>query len=311
MRLVSILIVTFALVLAGLVLFVVPRLMNRGVEQAQLAAQQAVQQTRLPASNVLVAAHNLPAGAVVKPEDIRWQRWPDEGLDQAYLVQEKGADVQKDAVGHTVLHGIGIGQPIIATNLLKPGDAGFLAAALTPGMRAVSVKIDAGTGVSGFILPGDHVDVLLAEHYELGQAAGGSESDTAPKVRQKDVESVILRNVRVLAIDQAMQDIDSKPKVGVTTTLEVDLAQAQKLALAVQMGSLSLALRSFTAPDKPEPEGGTGIVQDYQVSPYRAAILQQQQLGAGASGQASAEALAARGALRVYRGTAVATGSGQ
>ena len=296
-------IVVAALVLAGLVLFVVPRLMNRGVQQAQIAVQQA----RLPTSDVLVTAKVIPAGTILKPEDVRWQRWPDDALNQAYLVREKGADAQKDAVGHVVLHAVGIGEPLSAPNLLKPGEAGFLAAALTPGMRAVSIKIDVSTGVAGFILPGDRVDVLLTERYDLGQSSAGN-SDR-PQVRQKDVASVILRNVRVLAIDQVMQDTDSKPKVGVTATVEVDLQQAQKIALATQMGTLSLALRSFTAPDRPESDAGSASVQDYQVSPFRAGLLQQTYTDSSAP-PAQTEAPVAPGAMRVYRGTAL-IGGGQ
>src|ERR1700679_648335 len=100
MRLASILIVVFALVLAGAVFFVVPRLMNRGVQQAQ---QQ--QEARIATLDVLVATKNLPAGTVLKAEDLRWQRWPAEGIDPIFLVREKGADPQKVAVGFIVLHG--------------------------------------------------------------------------------------------------------------------------------------------------------------------------------------------------------------
>jgi pilus assembly protein CpaB len=258
---------------------------------------------------VLVTAKVVPAGTILKPEDVRWQRWPDDALNQAYLIREKGADAQKDAVGRVVLHGVGIGEPLVAQNLLKPGEAGFLAAALTPGMRAVSIKIDVGTGVAGFILPGDHVDVLLTERYDLGQSSA-SNSDR-PQVRQKDVASVILRNVRVLAIDQVMQDADSKPKVGVTATVEVDLQQAQKIALATQMGTLSLALRSFTAPDRPEADAGSGVVQDYQVSPFRAGLLQQTYTDSSSPPpQPQTEPPVSPGAMRVYRGTAI-VGGGQ
>src|SRR6185312_11640304 len=122
MRLASILIVVFALVLAGTVFFVVPRLMNRGAQQAQQQAQ-----VRAAAQDVLVAAKNLPAGTVLKPEDVRWQRWPEEALDPNFLVREKGADPQKVAVGFIVLHGIEAGQPVTAQRLLKPGESGFLA----------------------------------------------------------------------------------------------------------------------------------------------------------------------------------------
>jgi pilus assembly protein CpaB len=271
MRLVVVLIVGLALVLAGVVFFVVPRLMNRSAQEAQQIQQQ--QPQRLAASDVLVAAHNLPAGLVLKPEDVRWQRWPEEALDPNFLVREKGADPAKDVAGKIVLHGIETGEPVTALRLLKPGDTGFLAAELAPGARAVTIAITAITGDGGFILPQDRVDVLLTEHYPMNAALQAAQLNLA--ISPKLVTSVILRNVKVLAVDLAIQDLDSKPKVGTTATLEVDLTQAEKLALAPELGSLSLILRSHTLPDRPEPEGASPSVEDFQVSPYRAAALQQ------------------------------------
>lgn len=309
MRLVSILIVTFALLLAGVIFFVVPRLMSRGAHEAQQQQQQAAQ---IAANDVLVAAQNLPAGTVLKAENVRWQRWPQDALDPTFLVREKGADPQKDAVGHVVLHGFEKGAPITALRLLKPGEAGFLAAALTPGMRAVAIKIDAISGTAGFVLPADRVDVLLTEHYTLQASSDAQRTQNLPQVTSKDVTSVVLRNVTVLAIDQVMQDIDSKPKLAGTATLEVELPQAEKLALAAQMGTLSLVLRSHAAPERPEPESGTGLVEDFQVSPFRAAVLRR---SSAISGQLPAQQPVASGeipvALRVYHGASLARGAGQ
>ena len=222
---------------------------------------------------MLVAAKSLPAGTVLKAEDVRWQRWPEEGLDPNFLVREKGADPQKVAVGFIVLHGIDAGQPVTAQRLLKPGESGFLAAALTPGMRAVTIKIDAVSAEAGFILPQDRVDIALNEHYTVTLPPGAA--PPGPQISTKDVSSIILRNVKILAIDQGMQDIDSKPKVGATATLEVDLQQAQKIEIAAQLGTLSLVLRSHTLPTRAEPEGASPIVEDYQVSPFRAAVTLQ------------------------------------
>jgi pilus assembly protein CpaB len=276
MRLVSILIVGIALVLAGVVFFVVPRLMNRSAQEAQQIQQ--AQPQRLAADDVLVAAHNLPAGLALKAEDVRWQRWPEEALDPNFIVREKGGDPNKDAVGKIVTHGIESGEPVTALRLLKPGDSGFLAAELAPGTRAVTVKIDPITGDGGFIEPLDRVDVLLTEHFTVTQVAESSQADAnLPLVTTKDVASVILRNVKVLAIDQSVQDLDSKPKTppGQTATLEVDLTQAEKLTIAPVLGTLSLVLRSHTLPQRPEPEGASPTVEDFQVSPFRAAALQQ------------------------------------
>lgn len=281
MRPLSIFIFTFALLLAGLVYFVVPHMMKRPVE-----AQPAPQEIRIAASDVLVAARPLPAGTILKVGDVRWQRWPNEGLDPNFLLRDKGATPEQDAGGRVVLRGITAGEPITATRLIKAGEAGFLAAALSPGMRAVSVKIDAVSGDGGFIVPGDRVDVLLAERFAISYPSNGEGSHTRPS--HKQVNSVVLSDVRVLAIDQEMRDLENKPKIGQTATLEVELAQAQKLALAPQMGTLSLALRSLARPEIAEARGGT--IQDVDVSPFLHKLVRQP----------------GEGGIRVYRGASVA-----
>jgi pilus assembly protein CpaB len=281
MRPLSVFIFVFALLMAGLVYFVMPRLMNRPVE-AQLAPQPA----RMAAADVLVAARPLPAGTILKAGDVRWQRWPDEGIDPNFLLRDKGATPEQDAVGRVVLRGLTAGEPVTATRLIKSGEAGFLAAALEPGMRAVSVKIDAVSGDGGFIVPGDRVDVLLAERFPITYANNGDSTHTRPS--HKTVNSVVLSDVRVLAIDQEMRDLDNKPKIGQTATLEVELAQAQKLALAPQIGTLSLALRSLARPELAEPRAGT--IQDTDVSPFLSKLIRQP----------------TETGIRVYRGGAVA-----
>ncbi len=293
MRPVSILIVAAALIFAGLVFFVVPRLMHRGAPQAQAP----VSQPTIPANDVLVAARDLPAGTILKSDDVRWQRWPADGLDANFLLREKGATPQENAVGRVVLRGFGAGEPVTAQRLLKPGESGFLAAALTPGMRAVSVHIDAVSGNAGFIVPGDRVDVLLAERFPIAYT-GNAGSSVRPTMKQ--VNSVVLRDVRVLAIDQDTNDVDNKPKVGTTATIEVDLRDAQKLSLATQMGALFLALRSLAKPETAEaddPPAQGAVVQDVDVSPYLGSqIRHPADHGSG---------------LRVYRGVSLASGSAQ
>jgi pilus assembly protein CpaB len=107
----------------------------------------------------------------------------------------------------------------------------------------------------------------------------------------KQVSTVLLRDIRVLAIDQEMRDLDNKPKVGATATVEVDLAQAQKLNLAAQMGNLSLALRSLTRPEVAEVQGG--LIQDVDVSAFLGALSRRH---SGDDG------------IRIYRGTSASLG---
>ncbi len=282
MRPLSIAIMVFALMLAGLIFFAVPKLMPRQVEIVAPPPPAAP----VAAKEVLVAARNLPAGTIMKAGDLRWQRWPDDGLDPNFLIRDKGADVQKDAVGRVVLRGFGVGEPITAQRLVKPGDAGFLAAALTPGMHALSIRIDAVTGDAGFIFPGDKVDVILSERFQIHYDESEKASGMRPTHRQ--VSTVVLREIRVLAIDQDMKDLENKPKVGATATVEVNLTQAQKLALAAQMGTLSLALRSHAQPDDPEPMTPR-LVQDTDVSAFL--------------GKLSTQARQREEATHVYHGT--------
>jgi pilus assembly protein CpaB len=280
-----------------------------GAQQAQQS-----QVVRVASQDVLVAAKTLPAGTVIKGDDVRFQKWPEDALDPTYQVREKGADPQKVAIGFIVLHGIEAGQPITPQRLLKPGEGGFLAAVLVPGMHAVTVKIDAVSAAAGFILPQDRVDVVLNEHYSVTQGSGTQlASQNLAKFDNKEVSSIILRDVRVLAVDQGMADINSQPKLGATATLEVDLLQAQKVEVAAQLGSLSLILRSHTLPTAERPEPSGPIVEDYEVSPFRAALLRQvyANLAAAQVQTQQANGDTRGGELRVYRGAQAAAPGAQ
>jgi len=306
MRLISIVIVVSALVLAVAVFLFVPRLIRGGNQQAQ--QPQAV---RVASQDVLVAAKPLPAGTVIKGDDVRFQKWPEDALDPTYQVREKGADPQKVAIGFIVLHGFEAGEPITPQRLLKPGEGGFLAAVLVPGMHAVTIKVLAESAAAGFILPQDRVDVVLTEHFSVTQGSGTQQaSQNLARFDNKEVASVILRNVRVLAIDQGMADLNSQPKIGATATLEVDLAQAQKIEVAAQLGTLSLILRSHTLPTAERPEAASPIVEDFEVSPFRASLLRQVYANLAAAQVQTQQANDTHGGeMRLYRGAQAAGAS--
>jgi len=129
------------------------------------------------------------------------------------------------------------GEPIREAKLVNAKGSGFMAAILPSGMRAVSTQISPETGAGGFILPNDHVDVILSRRDRAAEKATGSEAHTS---------EFILSNIRVLAIDQNVEEKNGqKVVVGKTATLELTPRQAQTLALSQQLGSLSLALRSI------------------------------------------------------------------
>src|SRR6185436_11825363 len=103
------------------------------------SAPQQVQAPPKAVTKVLVAKANLPAGLLLKEEHLRWQSWPDDTLDEAYIPEE-GSDITK-YYGAVVKRGVAAGQPITEAQVARPGDRGFLAAVLKPGMRAISVGI--------------------------------------------------------------------------------------------------------------------------------------------------------------------------
>lgn len=187
---------------------------------------------------ILVATRQLPAGTIIGPDSFRFQPWPKELVEKAYFMKDK-TDVQT-LVGTVVRYPITAGQPLTQGALVHPDDRGFLAAALGPGMRAVTVKVSQEQGVAGFVFPGDRVDVVLAQQIKVKE--GSSYPDD-----QLFTAETIVRNVRVLATDQRYDAEDETGKTPVRTfgsvTLEATPEIAEKIAVAQDMGKLSLALR--------------------------------------------------------------------
>lgn len=187
---------------------------------------------------ILVATRQLPAGTIIGPDSFRFQPWPKELVEKAYFLKDK-TDVNT-LVGTVVRYPITAGQPLTQGSLVHPEDRGFLAAALAPGMRAVTVKVSQEEGVAGFVFPGDRVDVVLAQTIQVKE--GSSYPDD-----QLFTAETIVRNVRVLATDQRYDAEDETGKTPVRTfgsvTLEATPEIAERIAVAENMGKLSLALR--------------------------------------------------------------------
>ena len=226
-----VLLVIALLVAAGTA--IAARSMFSGASAPQAGAATAVAPT---GPKVLVAQRALPVGTIITADSVSYQDWPKELVKDAYFIEGQ-ADMQK-LMGTVVRYPITAGQPITQGGLVAPGDRGFLAAALAPGMRAVTIPVSAKTGVGGFVFPGDRVDLVLTQ-----QVTGND--GTAP-LRTSET---ILRNMRVLATDQATdQDVvDGKTVVKAvsTVTLEVTPRIAEKVAVAQELGTISLSLRSI------------------------------------------------------------------
>ena len=185
---------------------------------------------------VLVAQRALPVGTIITADSISYQQWPKEMVQDAYFIDGK-ADMNK-LLGTVVRYPITAGQPVTQGALVSPGDRGFLAAALGPGMRAVTIPVSQKTGVGGFVFPGDRVDLVLTQSV---RGADGQESLKAAET--------ILRNVRVLATDQSTESqiVEGKTVVTAfrTVTVEVTPRIAEKVAVADTLGTISLSLRSL------------------------------------------------------------------
>lgn len=214
----------------------------------QPAVTETVVQEVVPDSFVLVALGNLQPGMLLGPESFRWQGWPTEDLPPSYIVQ--GQRSESELFGAVVRYQIAAGEPITAFKVAMPGQQGFLAAVLNPGMRAVTIPISETRAGAGFIFPGDRVDIVMTH-----EAGGATVSET------------VFFDMRVLAIDQALSNPENLPRVGKFATLEVTPREVEAFTLMQQMGVVSLSLRSLqpgdgdtppddqqiAANDKPEP----------------------------------------------------------
>jgi pilus assembly protein CpaB len=205
-----------------------------GSDNRPLPAEPTAQ---LQTVDVLVAKADIGLGQSVKPEDMQWQTWPAATASSTFIRRSERPDATTQVAGSIARAPFIAGEPIREQKLVRADGAGFMAAILPTGMRAVSTEISPETGAGGFILPNDRVDVILSRREKNVAIAG------APDVI---VSEIILPNVRVLAIDQAPKEKDGQNAVvGKTVTLELKPEQAETLARSRQSGTLSLALRSI------------------------------------------------------------------
>ncbi|MEO6224264.1 MAG: Flp pilus assembly protein CpaB [Sphingomicrobium sp.] len=226
-----------ALLIGALVIAVTTAVMAKNMF-AGAGAQQAAAAPVALGPKVLVAKKALPAGTIIDPESFVYQPWPKELMQSAYYVEGSPDGDPKRLLGTVVRYPVTAGQPITRGSLVGPQDRGFLAAALGPGMRAMTVPVNVNSGVGGFVFPGDHVDIVLTQN-----VSGGGDG---PPLK---VSETIMRNVRVLATDQRITDKDEDGKTQVRTfsnvTFEVTPKLVEKIAVAQSLGTLSLSLRSI------------------------------------------------------------------
>jgi pilus assembly protein CpaB len=259
----SVILVTAALLFAGGTAFVASRLMTS--PKAPPVAQAPQEQ---PAKKVLVAKGDLPAGTFIRPEDVSWQKWPTDGVNENYLVDGQ-ADINT-VVGAVVRKGLLAGEPITEGQIARPGDRGFLAAVLTPGMRAISIDVNEPSSVAGLVFPGDRVDILLNMKFEVKELNAQGEEVTSD-YRPETAETV-LENVRLLATDRNINDIQGQPKKLNTVTVELTPKQTEMIRVAAAMGRLSLSLRGLA---KPEEQGSGPTVASTEAMATQASFFTQ------------------------------------
>jgi pilus assembly protein CpaB len=189
-----------------------------------------------PQRSVLVARGGISRGQILKPQDFSWQVWPEGGIDKNYILT--GTRTPESFAGWVARDPFAAGEPINESKMVSPGSRGFLAAVLGPGMRAVSVPVTATSGISGFVFPGDRVDILITH-----QLTGANNNEA----RHQAAETV-LHDVRVIGIDQKLDSKTGEALVAHTATLEVTPKQSEMIAVAAEIGKLSLSLRSLATP---------------------------------------------------------------
>ena len=222
MRTSTIVMVGFAVVFGLLAVFLANAwLNNRAAQQMRdLAAQQ---KAAPPAHTIVVASKPLKFGDVINSYSLREMPWPDGSVPKGAFARIGELTAGK----RVVLVPIALNEPILASKITGPGERGTLSSLLKANMKAVTIRVNDVGGVAGFVLPGDHVDVVL----------------TRPGDNKLSVNDVVLQDARVLAVDQLADDTSDKPAVVKAVTLEVDETGGQKLSLASVVGTLSLLLR--------------------------------------------------------------------
>jgi pilus assembly protein CpaB len=216
-----------AFVAAGGAAFMARGLLGGGTPNAS-----ALPVPQVPMSDVLVASSALQPGQELTPGDVHWQKWPTASVDTTFITHTAMPDLETGLSGTVLRAPLIAGQPLSNSELVHANAAGFMAAMLNPGMRAVSIPITTESGAGGFILPNDRVDIILTR----------KDNDSSGTVHAR----TILQNVRVLAVDQTFkQDKDQKDVLGKSATLELAPHQAETVARAQAEGTLSLSLRAL------------------------------------------------------------------
>lgn len=196
---------------------------------------QVVEEAKGP--QVLVAARDLAPGTLLKEADMKWQAWSEEPREN--MIRKDRGGNKDDLNGSLLRHAVKMGEPLYDNRIFRTSEQGFLSAALSPGMRAISIKVTPVSGLAGLVFPGDHVDVIVAHNVPVPGPDG--------QQRDRRVSETVVSNARVLGLDQKTDEKVSEPKVADVATIEVTPKDAEKIALIADWNStISLVLRSLS-----------------------------------------------------------------
>lgn len=211
------------------------------------AMEQPPERPPAEAPRVVIARRDLPAGAFVQGEqDLEFGRAPAPAGDEANAPPAAEALLMEGAValsefnGAVVRRPLRAGQPVPKPALMKAGEGGFMSAVLEPGMRAVSIAVNATTGNAGFVSPGDRVDLIVTYRFKNAAAPSAGNDETV-------VSETFVHALRVVAVDQMLDNPENKAILAKTVTVECSPREAEQIAVASEMGKLSLALRSLSS----------------------------------------------------------------
>jgi pilus assembly protein CpaB len=218
----TIVMIAFAVLFGVLAVFVAQSWLNSQAEMRMKSLE--AQKKPLTTKTIVVASRSLRFGNELSKLSLREIAWPSGAVPAGSF---GNIDELLNTGKRVVLTTIETNEPILASKITGPGQRATLSAVLGDGMKAVTIRVNDVEGVAGFVLPGDHVDIVLTRQVEKGKANN----------------DVVLQNAKVLAIDQTADERAEKPSVVKAVTLEVDTVDAQKLALAGTIGTLSLLLR--------------------------------------------------------------------
>lgn len=246
------------------------------------AIEELEQEAAIPVFKVLVAIKPITLGQQIIQDNVGWQLWAEEALHPAYIVVEQEDEEEerlKDFISSIARSSFVIGEPVLSAKLFKRDEPGYLAGMLESGMRAVSISVKPVTSVTGFIFPGDRVDIMLTHNKIkdlkksiLKEAKRKGKEDELPLFPMLSlVTETVLKNIKIIAVGNEIVSKENKPTNAKTVTVEVTPKQVELIAVAKKMGTLSLSLRSLEEASS-APESVT-YTTDIQVSPAIRTIL--------------------------------------